>query len=388
MLTKLDDTLLHQAPTTFDHAVTSDHRFYDRYWFQAIEPGGATSLVAGMGLYKNTNVLDGFCTVVHEGKQYCLRVSRALRPEVDVTSVGALSVDVIEGLRQLRIAVEPGRHLIACDLVWTGTYDVIEEPPMWRRLDGRVQTQGVRMYQLGRADGWIEIEGERRSVEDWYGSRDHSWGVRPGTGGYEPVTGPPRQAQAEFLRAFLFFNTHAVGGVVDVTQGAGGFQRSFGSVQWPAGSGRPPVAVTRAELDISYLDGMSPADTASLGFEHAAFAVNTATGGSLRIDCNVVSPAWVLKATGYDMGYHDGLGLGVHRGDLLEEFEVLDVSSPDFVTVLPDRSPYPHLHREHDVTITADGEPGEGHLMVWRDFTDDVEAHLWTSDDAPDPSAV
>ncbi len=76
MLTKLDDTLLHQAPTTFDHAVTSDHRFYDRYWFQAIEPGGATSLVAGMGLYKNTNVLDGFCTVVYDGMQYCLRVSR------------------------------------------------------------------------------------------------------------------------------------------------------------------------------------------------------------------------------------------------------------------------------------------------------------------------
>ena len=278
MLTKLDDTLLHQAPTTFDHAVTSDHRFYDRYWFQAIEPGGATSLVAGMGLYKNTNVLDGFCTVVHDGTQYCLRVSRALRPAVDVTSVGGLSVDVVEGLRQLRIAIEPGRHPIACDLVWTGTYDVIEEPPMWRRLDGRVQTEGVRMYQLGRADGWIEIEGVRRSVDDWYGSRDHSWGVRPGTGGYEPVTGPPRQAQAEFLRAFLFFNTHAVGGVVDVTQGAGGFQRSFGTVQWPAGSGRPPVAVTRAELDISYLDGMSPADTASLGFEHASFAVNTANG--------------------------------------------------------------------------------------------------------------
>ena len=151
---------------------------------------------------------------------------------------------MIEGLRQLRIAVEPGRYPIACDLMWTGTYDVIEEPPMWRRLDGRIQTQGVRMYQLGRADGWIEIDGVRRAVEDWYGSRDHSWGVRPGTGGYEPVTGPPRQAQAEFLRAFLFFNTHTVGGVVDVTQGAGGFQRSFGTVQWPARSGRPPVAIT------------------------------------------------------------------------------------------------------------------------------------------------
>jgi hypothetical protein len=131
VLTRLDDSLLHQAPTTFDHAVTSDHRFYDRYWFQAIEPGGATSLVAGMGLYKNTNVLDGFCTVVHDGKQYCLRVSRALRPAVDDTSVGALSVDVIEGLRQLRIG--PARassdRLRPC-----GRTTMIEEPPMWRRL--------------------------------------------------------------------------------------------------------------------------------------------------------------------------------------------------------------------------------------------------------------
>ena len=31
MLTKLDDTLWHQLPTTFDHVWTSDPRFFDRY---------------------------------------------------------------------------------------------------------------------------------------------------------------------------------------------------------------------------------------------------------------------------------------------------------------------------------------------------------------------
>jgi hypothetical protein len=387
VLTKLDDTLFHQAPTTFDHAVTSDHRFYDRYWFQAIEPGGATSLVAGMGLYKNTNVLDGYCTIVHDGKQYCLRASRALRPRVDDPSVGPLTIEVVEGLRQLRIAVEPGRYPIACDLMWTGTYDVIEEPPMWRRLDGRVQTQGVRLYQLGRADGWIEIEGVRRDASEWFASRDHSWGVRPGTGGYEPVTGPKREAQAEFLRAFLYFDNRELGGVVDITQGGGGFQRSFGTIQWPTGSGRVPARVIKADLDISYLDGLGPADTISLGFDRASFDVTTSAGDQFRIECEVVSPAWVLKATGYDMGYADGLGLGAYRGTLVEEFETLDVSSPHEVVVLPDRTPYPHPHREHDVTLRIDGVPGEGHLMVWRDFTDDVEAHLWTSDDAPDPAA-
>jgi hypothetical protein len=382
MLSKLDDTLLHQAPTTFDHAVTSDHRFYDRYWFEVLEPGCGTALVAGMGVYKNTNVLDGFCTVVHEGRQYCLRVSRALRPNLDDTAAGPLSIGVVEGLRTLRIAVAPGERPIACDLVWTGTYDVIEEPPMWRRLDGRIQTQGVRFYQLGRVDGWIEIEGTRREVAAWFGSRDHSWGVRPGTGGYEPVTGPPRQAHHEFLRAFLFFDTRHVGGVVDVTQGAGGFQRSFGTLQWP--DGRRPALVRDAALEIGYVPSLSAAETTSVGLERATFAVTTAAGDELRIDCEVASPAWVLRATGYDMGYDDGLGLGVYRGDHLVEFDVLDVSSPYEVTVLPDGKPYPHPHREHDVIVRVDGQEGAGHLMVWRDFTDDVEAHLWTSEDAGD----
>jgi hypothetical protein len=380
MLTKLDDSLFHQAPTTFDHAVTSDHRFYDRYWFEVIEPGGTTALVAGMGLYKNTNVLDGYCTVVHRGKQYCLRVSRALRPRIDDPSVGPLTIEVIEGLRQLRVAVAPGACPIACDLVWTGTYDVIEEPPMWRRLDGRVQTQGVRMYQLGRADGWIEIDGVRRDVSEWFGSRDHSWGVRPGTGGYEPVTGPAREAHHEFLRAFLFFDNREVGGVVDITRGAGGRQRSFGTIQWPNSAGRDPSRVVAADLSVSYLDGMGPSETTSLGFDGATLMVRTAAGDELSIECEVVAPAWVLRGTGYDMGYFDGLGLGVYRGEELQEFEVLDVSSPYEVVVLPERTSYPHPHREHDVIVRIGGVKGAGHLMVWRDFTDDVEAHLWTSD--------
>ena len=32
MLTDLDESLRHQAPTTFDHVWTSDHRAFDRIW--------------------------------------------------------------------------------------------------------------------------------------------------------------------------------------------------------------------------------------------------------------------------------------------------------------------------------------------------------------------
>ena len=44
MLTDLDDTLRHQAPLPFAFVGTSDHRFYDRYWFEAVAPDGSAGV--------------------------------------------------------------------------------------------------------------------------------------------------------------------------------------------------------------------------------------------------------------------------------------------------------------------------------------------------------
>ena len=381
VLTGLDDTLFHQTATTFDHAFTSDHRFYDRYWFQALEPGGGVEVMAGMGLYKNTNTLDGFFIVVRDGHQYDRRFSRPLRPRSDLQAVGPFRVEVVEGLRTLRITVEPGDRPTAADLLWTGTHDVVEEPPMWRRLDGRVQTQLQRFYQLGRVDGWVDVGGDRIAVDGWFGQRDHSWGVRPGTGGYEPVTGPPRVPHAEFLRCFLFVNTRDVAGVVDITEGGGGYHRSDGLMLWPTEVGRRPVTVRRADIDLAFRPGHSPAETSTVRFDRADLDVTAADGSRYRIECAVTVPPWVLKGSGYDMGYSDGRGLGVYRGDV-EEGEVLDITRDDLVTVVPGGSPFEHLHREHVVNLRVNGEPGHGNLTVWRDFTDDVEGHLYDSDGA------
>ena len=41
MLSPLDETLHHQLSTTFDHAGTSDPRFFDRYWFAIYDPEGS-----------------------------------------------------------------------------------------------------------------------------------------------------------------------------------------------------------------------------------------------------------------------------------------------------------------------------------------------------------
>ena len=46
MLTPLDDTLRHVLPTTFDHAGTSDPRFFDRYWFAVYDPAGTEPAIS------------------------------------------------------------------------------------------------------------------------------------------------------------------------------------------------------------------------------------------------------------------------------------------------------------------------------------------------------
>ena len=45
-------------PMPFDHASSSDYRFFDRYWFSLFDTAGSVLVVSGMGLYKNMNVLD------------------------------------------------------------------------------------------------------------------------------------------------------------------------------------------------------------------------------------------------------------------------------------------------------------------------------------------
>ena len=90
----MDDTLWHQIPTTFDHVATSDPRFFDRYWFAVNDPGGGGALQLTLGAYQNMNVMDGGFVVIHEGRQYNLRVSRSLRPGYE-TVCGPLGVEVI-----------------------------------------------------------------------------------------------------------------------------------------------------------------------------------------------------------------------------------------------------------------------------------------------------
>jgi len=178
----MDEFLAHQTPETFDRVFTSDRNFYDRYYFNLHPCSDELFLIAGMGQYPNLGTTDAFVSIAHGNTHTVVRASRELGANRQETRVGPLGVEVIEGLRKLRIWCEPNEWGVAFDLVFDGAGPALEEPRTFQRMShGRVQMDTSRYSQVGSWSGSLEVAGRTHEVtpERWKGVRDHSWGVRP-----------------------------------------------------------------------------------------------------------------------------------------------------------------------------------------------------------------
>jgi hypothetical protein len=359
VLTKLDETLHHQIPTTFDHVYTSDHRFYDRYWVGLYPRGGRLALMSGIATYSNTNVMDGFAVVLHDDHQDNLRVSRALRPEIDQMRIGPIEYEIVEPLKTLRIRVGAGDHSFRWDLEWEGILPPHEEDHHFGRAYGRVVQDYRRYDQVGRVRGWLEIEGERIEADNWFGVRDHSWGVRPGMGGWEPATGPAdARMAAGFLFLWLNFATDdgkLAGYFQTVEDGAGNRASLDGWMRFP-GSDRPDARVTDLEHELEFYDGTRTA-------RRGRVFVTTEDGEKWEIEAETVTVPFAYIGSGYDNGFNDGRGLGHYRGEYYQEVDRYDVSHPADV-VFPDGSIRRPGHREAIFRLVVNGASGMGHFPI------------------------
>lgn len=181
MLTPQDDLIGHQTTTTFDHVASSDPAWMERLWYTGHPvPGGDVIFDIGLGYHPNRNVIDVFAGIARGGEQIDFRASRHARPNPLETTVGPLSIEVVEGLRHHRLALAANPSGLTFELDYLASMNLHEEEPHFRRRKGRVTEDMARVQQLGRYNGWIALDDERWEVtpEVWWGQRDHSWGIR------------------------------------------------------------------------------------------------------------------------------------------------------------------------------------------------------------------
>jgi hypothetical protein len=256
MITALDESLLHQVAETFDHTPLSDHRFFDRTVVGMHSPTGDLALVTSFGVYKNTNVMDGFAIIqVDSARQYNQRFSRRLRPEVEGMRLGPLSIEIVEPLKRLRVKLEPGDYPCSYDIEWTAVLPPYEEPRHFDRHDGRIVRDHVRFDQFANASGWIEVEGRRTEVMDWFAWRDHSWGVRPGVGGFEPISNEANPATG-YLGLYCWWLTDDTAGLIQLQEDGQGRRLYLdGRVTALRDPAAPPARIADITHDVTFVPG-------------------------------------------------------------------------------------------------------------------------------------
>jgi hypothetical protein len=258
-------------------------------------------------------------------------------------------VEVVEPLQRARLYVDPSDDAgVFAELEWNAVLPAQEEAARFTRVRGRVVEESRRFDQIGECSGFVSIEGSRFELDRWWGTRDHSWGVRERVGIDEPVTGPAAPASAGSLFAFLFFSTGGLGGHIQLAQSSGRPDFMSAEITRRERPEEEPLHLASATLRVEFYDTASPRR-----FRRAAFDGTLPDGTEVVVETEALGAPVDMQGLGYG-GYDDGRGLGVWRGELHVERDVWDVSDPAEV-VRPSGERVRPIHRIQPVRVTIRG---------------------------------
>jgi hypothetical protein len=321
-LSPLDDYPVHQAPLPIRHPATSDRNFYDRYYFNCHAGTDELMLIIGLGQYPNLGVTDAFALARHGDTHRVVRASRELGADRMDTTVGPFRVEVLEGLRRLRVVLEPNEHGLDFDLTWEGTIPAQAEPRHFIRQQERVIFDSVRLAQTGRWTGRVRSGGHEFVItpDRWRGSRDRSWGVRPVGESEPPGIQSKNPPQFYWMYAPLQFEEFSI--LTIVQEDAGGNRILEEAVRvWPEASGTEPQHLGRAEYRPQYIPGTREVETATISF-------SPRDAKPFEVTIRPVLPVSLMVGTGY--GLEPDWKHGMYQGpDLVVQGVTYDLAKPE-----------------------------------------------------------
>ncbi len=281
VLTPFDDYPVHQTGDPIATPVSADPNHYDRYFFNGFHRDGDFFIGGAMAHYPNRGVIDGAFCIVIDGVEHSVFAS-GLMPIDRATTVGPISLEIAEPLREIRFVVEPNDHGLTADLTFRARTAAIEEPKQTIVRNATRIMDYTRLTQWGTWEGTVTV-GDRTvdvRADETYGVRDRSWGVR-GVGDQASTNFAAAAPQVFWLWAPLHFDdrcTHlalferADGSrwmesalVVPVLEGPD--SPTFGDV--PA-----PEELESVHYELAWQEGKREMASASLDVTHADGAVD------------------------------------------------------------------------------------------------------------------
>jgi hypothetical protein len=215
-------------------------RFFDRFVFNLHRTDATTpSIIFGLGIHPARDTVGGFAILTTRTEQRNVRFATELSA-TDASSYGPLSWRVVEPMRTWHVALRPNPTGLEFDLTWRARAPAWHGDVTVTNADGGT-TSFEHLFQSGRYDGTLAINGVEARIRGWYGQRDRSRGVRTMSGGQ----GLHIWYQAQFPDRSI--------GFLLVENRAGGRLLLEGAVMHTDG-GLDPVVDVRHDLTFDHLD--------------------------------------------------------------------------------------------------------------------------------------
>jgi hypothetical protein len=174
-----DERFTHQWPRPFDQVHHPDGSWSDRCYFFAHSPDGALLITNGYGNNPNQRSAAGYGKVaLADGRHWDLLVGRRITGDREELAAGPMRWTCVAPLEHWKLELGPNGSGIEWELHYTPRAPMWELLPMHVVVDNRVIVDMFHMKETGEWTGWVQIDGERISVDGFHGGRDRTFGVR------------------------------------------------------------------------------------------------------------------------------------------------------------------------------------------------------------------
>lgn len=323
-LTGADESFNHQLVAPFAQTVYDSPAWGDRC-YHLLHVGGLT-INAGRQLYANDHRRYAFLGVASADTQVCIRANAGFEPGDDPNeaTIGPVTIEVLEPLRKIRIAVDEAEAGVVANLTFTARFPAVATDPHVVRRDDVVVTDYMNFFQSGRYDGTVVLDGVAHDVHDRAGFRDRGWGLRK-------HEGAPRRG----FVASLFCELPDAALYLILYETASG-ERVFTNGWWLDESGvRDTVVEARHDLDLD-LDG-----TLVTG---GRYDITFASGARRAVQVDVVT-----------RNYLAGIGYSADARFKTTGIERFDLTDRDTIALLDGQN-------DNGSTFMVDGVAGYGYL--------------------------
>jgi hypothetical protein len=262
-LTAMDERLAHQLPEPFPNVATYHPHWRESYFFIAHRRDALGDVVIlTMASYPQREVMDSLQMGRVAGEQLIGVHERSYEGDPHTSDVGAARVEVLRPYEEVHLWADPDQCALGLDL----TFRARTKPYGLRRGTMRAGHELVwdqsHLFQSGTYDGTYTVRGTTYEVDQWWGQRDHSWGIREH--GRCPL--------------WLWFQVQLVDGFLGVwhwelANGA----RVYTDGCWAGSDGGDPVPVIDFEHDIEWIDDRGVSTSYGLHGETVAGLRGTAT---------------------------------------------------------------------------------------------------------------